>query len=173
MTRLKMTAAVDVPDNRIEVADAIARIGQAQRERLRIQAKMNDRLAEVKEEYEHIARPWNEEIENLAKGVQIFCETYRLSLTRDGKVKFHRFASGEISWRKRPPKVNLRGIAAIIGRLRALGLERFIRTKEEVNKEAMLAEPEVAASIEGVKIGSAGEDFVITPAETKLDEVAG
>ena len=35
----------------------------------------------------------------------------------------------------------------------------------------MLAEPDVAASVDGITVGSEGEDFVITP-ETDLEEVA-
>lgn len=47
-----------------------------------------------------------------------------------------------------------------------------LRVKEEVNKEAMLAEPDVARTVAGVTVGSAGEDFVIKPFETELEEVA-
>ncbi len=172
MTRLKNMAAEAVPKSAQEADVAIARIGSLQRERKRLETELNDKLAALKKEYADLARPHQNEIEMLFKAVQIFCEANRRELTRNEKVKFHAFHSGVISWRKRPPKVTLRGVAAIMEHLKTLGLERFIRTKEEINKEAMLAEPNVAASIEGVKIGSAGEDFVITPSETKLDEVA-
>lgn len=52
--------------------------------------------------------------------------------------------------------------------LRTLGLVRFIRTKEEVNKEAMLNEPELAATVAGVTIKTGVEDFVITPFEQDI-----
>jgi phage host-nuclease inhibitor protein Gam len=87
-------------------------------------------------------------------------------------VKFHKVPAGENNWRRRPPKVSVRGMAVVLERLKSLGLKRFIRTKEEVNKEAMLAEPDVAASVDGINVGSEGEDFVITPFETDLEEVA-
>lgn len=165
-------AAHPVPQTEAEASDFIHRIGAAQRERERIQAAMNDRLAEVKAEYEDRAAPFKTEIEDLTKGVQTYCEANRDDLTRSGKVKFHKFAAGEVNWRRRPPRVGVRGMAVVIERLKSLGLMRFIRVKEEVNKEAMLAEPDVAGAVDGVTIGSEGEDFVITPFETELEEVA-
>ena len=171
--RLKSAAAAHpVPQTEAEASDFIQRIGAAQRERERIQAAMNDRLAVIKIEYEDRAAPFKAEIENLTKGVQTYCEANRDDLTRSGKVKFHKFAAGEVNWRRRPPKVGVRGMAVVIERLKSLGLMRFIRVKEEVNKEAMLAEPDVAGAVDGVTIGSEGEDFVITPFETELEEIA-
>lgn len=172
-SRLKSRAATHpVPRNMNEANDFIYRIGAAQRERDRIQAEMNDRLAEIKVEFEETALPLKTEIEDRTKGVLTFCEANRDDLTRSGKVKFHKFPAGEINWRRRPPKVSVRGMAVVLERLKSLGLKRFIRTKEEVNKEAMLAEPDVAASVDGITVGSEGEDFVITPFETDLEEVA-
>ena len=69
-------------------------------------------------------------------------------------------------------KDTLRGVKDIIDRLKKLKLTQFIRRIEEIDKEAMLKDPDTAAAVEGVKIGSGGEDFVITPSKTELDEVA-
>ena len=172
-TRLKSTAAAyPVPQSMTEANGFINAIGIAQRERDRIQGEMNDRLAEIKAEFEDKAAPFKAEIEDFTKGVLTFCEARRDELTRGGKVKFHRFPAGEVNWRKRPAKVRITGVDAVIERLKALKLGRFIRVKEEANKDAMLAEPEAAGSVEGIKIGSEGEDFVITPFETELEEVA-
>ncbi|MDL2275823.1 host-nuclease inhibitor Gam family protein [Desulfosarcina sp. OttesenSCG-928-G10] len=42
---------------------------------------------------------------------------------------------------------------------------------EDVNKEAMLADPEAARQVPGVTIVQT-EDFVVTPHETELEEIA-
>ena len=55
--------------------------------------------------------------------------------------------------------------------LRRLGLTQSIRAKEEINKEAILNEPEAIKGVAGISI-SQGEDFVIVPFETELAEVA-
>ena len=171
-TRIKASAALyPVPQSRDDVNDAIAKIGLAQRERARIQADMNDQLAKVKQGFEDEAKPFNEQIEALSKGVQTWCEAHRAELTKEGKVKFHGFAAGEVKWRMRPPRVSIRAVENVMETLKRLGLSRFIRVKEEPNKEAMLAEPEAVTGLAGVKIEQ-GEDFVIVPFETELEEVA-
>ncbi len=171
-TRVKSAAALyPVPQSRDEVNDAIAKIGIAQRERARIQADMNDSLAHIKQNFEELAKPFNEQIEALSKGAQTWCEANRAALTKDGKVKFANFPAGEVKWRMRPPKVTLRAVETVLETLKRLGLTRFIRTKEEPNKEAMLAEPKALEGLAGVKFEQ-GEDFVIVPFETDLEEVA-
>lgn len=171
-TRFKQPAApVAVPQSKDEVAEAIARIGIAQRERDRIEADMNDSLAVTKERFEAMAAPHKETIEQLRKGVQMWCEANRSELTQDGKRKFYHFATGEVKWRMRPPSVALRALENIIDACKKLQLHRFIRVKEEINKEAMLAEPDLAQTLTGVTIRQ-GEDFVIVPFETELEEVA-
>ncbi|MDP2830171.1 MAG: host-nuclease inhibitor Gam family protein [Sulfuricellaceae bacterium] len=171
-TRLKQAAPLHpVPQSRDEANDAIRKIGIAQRERARIQADMQDVLAGIKESHEAQAQPYKEQIEQLSAGVHTWCEANREQLTQGGKVKYANLPAGEVKWRTRPPRVTIRAAEVVLDTLRRLGLIRFIRAKEEVNKEAMLAEPEAVSGIAGVKIEQ-GEDFVIVPFETALEEVA-
>jgi len=58
-------------------------------------------------------------------------------------------------------------VEAIIEGCKVAGLEKFIRVKEEINKDAMLAEPDQAMKVPGVTIKSGGEDFIIEPLELK------
>jgi len=171
-TKIKTAAAaVPVPQNREEATEYIAEIGRLQRERERIQAAMNDEIAAIKQRYEEQARPMGDRIRQLTEGVHTWCEANRAELTHGGKVKTANLSSGEVRWRVRPPRVNLRNIPGVIDALKSLKLTRFIRVKEEVNKEAILAEPEAVEHIKGISI-TQGEDFVIVPFETELEEVA-
>ena len=61
-----------------------------------------------------------------------------------------------------------KGIDGIWESLRNLGLFRFIRTKKELNKETVLAEPEVARSISVVTIREGVEEFVIKPNDEEV-----
>lgn len=170
--RIKSEAAMfRVAQSRDEAVEFIAEIGRLQRERERIQADMNDEMAKVKERHEAMALPLGEKIRALTAGCQAWCEVHRDELTQSGKTKTAMLASGKINWRMRPPRVSLRGKERILEVLKAMGLKRFIRMVEEVNKEAMLAEPKIAATVPGVSI-TQSEDFVITPFETELEEVA-
>jgi len=160
-----------IPQSREDCTDYIARIGRAQRERERIQADMNDQLAAIRANYEEQARPHAETIKALSQGVQVWCDANREALTMGNKTKTANLASGEVRWRMRPPKVVIRGLEAVLEALKDLRLDRFVRVKEEVNKEAILADPEALKHVKGVSIDQ-GEDFVIVPFETELEEVA-
>lgn len=52
--------------------------------------------------------------------------------------------------------------------LERLGLSRFIRTKREPNKEAMLNEPEAVKGVAGITIVQGVEDFIVTPFEQEV-----
>ncbi len=168
------TRALDfpVPQTMTEANSFIREIGVVQRERQKLEIKMNDEVDKIKAKYESRSGHFKSFIDAHTQGLQIFCAANRVALTKDGKIKTYKFPAGEVNWRSRPPKVKLRGVAKILESLKKLKLRKFIRIKEEVNKEAMLADPKKAVAVEGVSIGSGGEDFVITPFETKLEQVA-
>lgn len=170
--KVKSKASVwPVPQSRDEVVTAITRIGVLQRDRDRLQSDMNDQIAAIKERFEEAARPAAEEIKGLSSGVQIWCEAHRDELTAAGKTKTVTMGSGEVRWRMTPPKVTLRAVDMVIQLLKEKGLARFLRTKEEVSKEAILADQDAVEGIAGISI-TQGEEFVIVPFETKLEEVA-
>lgn len=75
-----------------------------------------------------------------------------------------------MSWRTRPPRVSVRGEDVVMEALKRLGLDRFIRRKEEIDKQAVLADPDAVQDIRGLSI-SQGEDFVIKPFATEIEEV--
>lgn len=166
-TKLKAVAAVWVAQSRTDVEVAIRNIGKAQRRMQRIEAEMNDELAKIKERHEKAAQPHRDEVERLQKGVQTWCEANRDQLT-PGKTKTASFTTGEVSWRVRPPSCAIRGAEAVIDALKRLGLARFIRSKEEINKEAILNEPDAVKGVAGISINQ-GEDFNIEPFGDELE----
>lgn len=170
-TRIKLEAAEhDVPQTLDEVNAAVAEVGRCQRERTQIQKLMNDALVDVRTSYEAAAKPYAERIAGLTKGVATYCEAHRDELTKGGKTKTAKLATGEVSWRMRPPSVNVRGLATVLDLLKRLKLDRFIRVKEEIDKDAILAERNAIDGIKGLSI-SQKEDFVIKPDSTELEEV--
>lgn len=169
-TRIKTEAAAVVFQTREAVNEAIAQIGNAQRERERIETAMNEELAAIKARYEADAAQHAAVIKDFGKGIQIWAEANRADLTRDGRTKTVRLAAGEFSWRTRPPKVRITGEGIVIEALKKLGLGRFIRTKEEIDKNAILADPDAVAGVKGIGL-SQGEDFVIRPFATEIEEV--
>lgn len=172
-TRIKSAAAaIDVPQNRDMAAAMIARIGTATRELARINADMNDALAEIKEAYERDAEPHRLAIEAFTQGLQIYAEANRDSLTNHNKVKTVALTTGELGWRMNPPSVRLTDSEEnVIAACEAAGLEEFIRRTPSLNRDAIKANPDEASHIPGLRIGQS-EQFVVTPFEVELAEVA-
>lgn len=165
------TAAADfpVPQTRDQVIEAIADIGRRSRERARIETAMNDEMAAIRARYEAEAEPHAAAIKALSAGVQTWCEANRDTLTDGGKTKTVSFPSGIAKWRMTPPSVRLRAIDVLMEILTNRGLDRFLRVKTEINKEAILADPDAVAGVPGITIAQA-EEFVIEPHEQQLAE---
>lgn len=167
-TRLKAKAQIDVPQNNGECAADIKQIGDLQRDLQREVTAMNDAIANVTAQYQPYIDAMNQQIEGLRKGVQAYCEANRSDLTNGGKVKTSNFVTGEVQWRKRPASLKITGVESVIKALKLLKLKDFIRTKEEINKEAILNEPKRVEGVAGIKIIKDVEDFVITPFEQEV-----
>lgn len=167
----KTKAISRVPQNRDDAVFAVGRIGTLRREIEAHKAKAAEAIRHIGEVLEKEIAEVASELAEHEKGLQVWCEANRLSLTNDGKVKYHEFGTGRINWRQRPPKVMIRGAEAVIEACKRLGLIAFIRTKEELNKDAMLAEPDKARMITGVSISSEGEDFIIEPVELETSTI--
>ncbi|MBS9777605.1 MAG: host-nuclease inhibitor Gam family protein [Gammaproteobacteria bacterium] len=167
MARVKK-AANKLQCSTLEQAQAlIAKIGISQRAHKRLSTLMNDEIAKIVDSYKDELHDLDTGISDMQEAVHAWAEANRAELTKNGKTKTCDLQTGKISWRTRPPKVGLSKISTVIEGLKKLGLTQFIRTKEEVNKDAILADPETASAVSGIKITSGVEDFVIEPFEKK------
>jgi len=165
--KAKTKAAQWVCQSKAAVMDAIRALGDAQRELLRIETEINDQIAAITAERKGEIEAHQTQIETLINGIQPWCEAHREELLQGGGKEAN-LVTGLVKWRQRPPSVSIRQAPKVIERLRALGLSRFIRSKDEPNKEAMLAEPKAVAGIAGITIVTGVEDFVIEPFEVEV-----
>lgn len=166
---VKAQAAAFVATSRDEADETVRRIGELQRQREAIATRMNDTLASAKAAAEIEAAPINAAIKELSHGVQVWAEAHRDALCKGGKTV--KLGNGELRWRLRPPSVVVRGAGMVVEALKRLGLNRFVRVKEEIDKAAILADPQAVQDVKGLQV-SQGEDFVIVPFATELEEVA-
>ncbi|WP_316171063.1 host-nuclease inhibitor Gam family protein [Bradyrhizobium sp. SZCCHNRI1058] len=190
MVKGKAAAAnVRVPQNKEEAAEMIAEYGAAIREISIIELAMLESLAKVKKQAEANSEPHSKKAVQLFKGLQIYCEANRQALLGTSGLKTADLGTGKVSWRHKPAKVTLSGeVDQIIERIyakataalnrddavAALSYKAFIRTSATVDKENMLKNADLARTIEGVRIGSSGEQFEIEPfgADTEISEAA-
>lgn len=173
--KAKAKALVHVPQSREDAVAFVGRIGSIRRQIAGLKANCDEAIRIAGEKYEADTAELAKELEALETGVQTWCEANRNALTNEARVKYHDFGTGRVTWRTLPPSVSLRAVENVIEQCKKVGFLQFVRTKDEVNKEAMLAEPDKARLITGVTIKSGGEVFDIEPMEleTTLSAKAG
>lgn len=170
-SKIKAKAAARVAQNKEEAIAHIKLIGDHQRQRQRIKAEMDDQINAIQERYAAQLKPLDDEIKSLSAGVHTWAEANRDELTHSGKTKTANLITGELRWRVTPPSCKLVRVKEAIEELKQKMLNRFIRTKEEVNKEAILSDPSAVTGCAWITIEQT-EEFVIVPYETELEEVA-
>lgn len=172
-TKHKRNVVANVPQTPDQANTMIRQIGNLHREAARIELDMNAQLAQVREEHEARAQPVREQAAAMIDAVQVWAEANRNALTKGGKTKTAALPAGDILWRITPPSVSVKGVDAVLQRLRAAFAGLFIRTKEEVDKEAILATPtnHPVRQLEGITINQR-EEFVVQPHDAELSEVA-
>ena len=173
----KKAKAVKTPRDLSDCDEWVAEYGRLQRHLARIETEMNETLARAKTEAEAESEPLQQQLEATYAGIRAWCDAHRDELTAGGESKTYRFGNGNVSWRAAPRKVSISKktkIGTIVDWLREAPakFQKFVRPKFELNKEAMLADPELAAEVPGVSIKSAGEAFEVTPFEARLEKAA-
>ncbi|WP_316200418.1 MULTISPECIES: host-nuclease inhibitor Gam family protein [unclassified Bradyrhizobium] len=188
MVKRKAAAAnVRVPQTKEEAAEMIAAYGAAIREVSVIELAMLESLAKIKKQAELDAEPHGKKAVELFKGLQIYCEANRQVLLGNSGLKTADLGTGKVSWRHKPAKVSLSGdVEMIVERIyakaqaalnrddavAALSYKAFIRVSQTVDKENMLKNADLARTIDGVTIGSSGEQFEIEPFGAEISEAA-
>lgn len=159
---------IPVPKTLEEATKFLGEIGEEQRSVDIIKNKLNADVDALKAKAMEDAKKHQTRVTELMEGLYAFAEANREELTYNNKKKTIETPNGIFGWRITPPKVTLRNQEMIIETLKSLELDRFVRNKEQINKEALLRESNVAESIKGVSI-SQREEFVIKPAELEIE----
>lgn len=159
---------VTVPQSLEEAADFVRRIGQAKREIEHLAERLTMKIDRLKAVAVEKATPREATIEELFDGLFVFAQAHREALSEKGRRKTVVLSSGQFGWRMPPSSVHVRGVSTVIARLESLGLDRFLRVKKELNKEAILAEPYTATAVEGIVIQQE-EEFFVKPEQVKVE----
>ena len=164
-TRIRKTAQVYACNSREQAQSAIKQLGDLQREHARITTELNDAIARITEAEAPRLDALRQRMDTLQAGVQTWCEANREQLC--GKGKTANLITGEVAWRIRPPSVRVTGVDSVIDLLKRMTLGRFVRTKEEINKEAALGWPDERLELVGLKRQQSDTFFI----EIKKEDV--
>jgi phage host-nuclease inhibitor protein Gam len=168
MVKNKRAAETATPPKHRDEAEAyLEQIGMIQREIQLNRMALAEAVANVTAEMEASSAKLTEEHDRLFRGLQLWADANRHALTDGGKTKTVRMNNGTIAWRQAPPSVRIKAPDMALAFLIENEREDFLRRKIEINREAMLANPDLASETPGVLIKSAGEAFVIEPVGQK------
>lgn len=150
-------------ENKADISKLIGKIGKARREIDKLNAKISEEVAKINAKYAEKLMVLQSEHDSLSTAVQIWCEANRHSLL-DGDSKTANLTTGTVTWRTSKPSVVCKVASPeLIARLERFGLERFIRIKKELDKTAILKDPQAIADIDGISVQQDVEEFSIKP----------
>lgn len=147
-----------------EVADAEFRIAEIVREISRHTTESESARQAITERSAEIIEPLYKQIVDIGKSIHAYAEWHREELTSGGKINTVQLPknAGLIQWYRTPAAAEIANAEEVLRNIKLLGFTEFIRTKEEINKEALLENEDRAKTISGVVIAR-GEKFAIKP----------
>lgn len=169
MAKAAKQPAIVAPQNKEGLNEFIRQLGELQRQQDELNAALARKLDEVTAETTKLIQPLVERSQALFDGIAAYTSAHREELTEGDKVKTIKLPAGECIWRWSPWAVVLKKkVPEIVAAMKELKLERFIRTKEEPDKEKMLREQAVAEKIAGVEI-KREEVFTVKPVTAQAE----
>jgi len=124
-----------------DVENALAELAEITHSITKKEAEMNTKLQQIKEKFESESRELRESKSILETSIEAFCKLHRKDFE---KSRSKEFLSGVIGFRNNPPKVvqlnKKYNVKTTIELIKKLGLTAYLRVKEELNKEMILAD---------------------------------
>jgi phage host-nuclease inhibitor protein Gam len=116
-----------------EVDDTLRRIGEIERDLMLIEGDTNHAIDELKAKAKTDSKPLQDQKAGLELAIKEFCEANRGEFL---KVKTKQLVFGSVGFRL-STKVLIRKVGDTLQALKDLNLTACIRTKEEIDKEAL------------------------------------
>lgn len=164
MAKVK-AAAVPLPQSREEFEALAERLGGILRRVERMNSEVADQMAALKLGLRQRSAEEIRMINSMWAALSAYAEGHRTELLPPGR-KSVSLAAGVLGWRTGTPKVEIEDEDDVIGHLMARGLGQFLREIIEIDKQAMLAEPAIAAEVPGVRI-TQSESIFFKPLEVE------
>ena len=168
-----------------EIPNAISEIGNLQRDRVAIVSKYDTQISDLQNELAEQTEEIDKKIKKLSLSVKKYFDSNKTKYIKED-TKTVRLQTGDVSYRKGKPSVKTKSSQKLIDSIlekNELSQTRdkfekkmksvFIRTKLELNKEAILESQQTAIVVTGVEIDEGSERFYIKPynSNTELELV--
>jgi phage host-nuclease inhibitor protein Gam len=167
--------------NQEDLSKAIAEIANWTRQITESEDLANKRILAIQESLAAEIEPMKKEIKKISLSIKKFTDANREKLFKDGD-KTIKLETGDISYRSAKPSVGTNSskklIETILEQNNLLDVRDkfvkkmdkvFIRTKLELNKDAILENPSTAKKVTGVEVADGEESFYIKPYATNTE----
>lgn len=142
------TLSIPVPADTEEANAVLWRIGEIERSVLEIDQAFAAQVAALRQgqSIDSELALLNSEYEKITKGLKIFAESHREALLPEGSGKTVKLPAGSFGWRVNASAKVVHGRLkeeTVIERIKSLGkafADKYVRVREELNKEALLAD---------------------------------
>jgi phage host-nuclease inhibitor protein Gam len=164
-----------------DLSKAIAEVARLTTEIKSAEDKTNESILILQQELADQIKPLADEIKKISLSIKKFTDANREKLFKDGD-KTIKLETGDISYRSAKPSVGTNSSKKLIESiLEANNLldvrdkfvkkmdKVFIRTKLELNKDAILENPSTAKTVTGVEVADGEESFYIKPYATNTE----
>lgn len=181
--KMQAPAKKPVPQTAAEASQALGDLGLEMAERARLEAALNSEIADITTKHTPAIQQHLEKENALFEGLQAWAEANRKDLCK-GDSKTVQLGTGEVGWRLGQEKVSFKNGKLVISLLKAKKvLKEWVRTKEEVDKDAILKakkDPKMAkfftclskvAGIDGLKVEQ-DERFRAQPMNVDAEKIA-
>ncbi len=162
---------VPTPESLEDAAKYYRRISLLLRQIREEEDTLNAEVEKLRTASERRAVPKQQEVVGLARSIYAYAHKNRAALTEDDRKKTIEVGgTGIMQWYITPAAVTFdKDIKAedVLESIKRLKLKQFIRTKEEIDKEAMIADQDLANTIDGVTVKQS-EKFAIRPIGSEL-----
>lgn len=165
---------VRVQDNpiqdRAELIGKLTELGEHQRSIAKLEAEMNDEIAEIVERYTVKAEPAMLTIKRLGVLATEYCDLHRAELLADTDGKTVNLGVAEVSYIKNADRLSYEvDEYTAIQELREKGLIEYVRTNEEISKQAVKDNWEtLKTKLTQIRIAQGKERVQITIAGVEL-----
>lgn len=158
-----------IPQNQEELIEYLKDLNRAARAKETLEGKVQEKKEAIERIYAEDFRILDETIAARAEGIYLYCRANRAVLTQNNKTKTVAIPGGTVLWRLNPPSVEVSDEQAAIGELLLKDLNKFVRTKREINKEAILQDKDSLPKLKFLQVKEGDEVFAIKPADVKIE----
>lgn len=161
-----LRGAAKIPESKIEADFLIKEIGELQVRKARVEQDMNEKIKRVRVEANRLIESLRLQRKRRFLALYKFYQFHKEELTEGGKIKLVKLLHGQFGTHV-SKVLYVKNTKKALEFLRACALSGlFIRTKEEIKRKAILAQPQLLPESKEIRVMDQ-ERFMVTPKETE------